>query len=291
MPYDVVIIGAGWSGVIAAYNLSKKGYSILVLEARNRVGGRAMTYVEGMPAPIDLGCSWIHGYKQGNPAKELAKEFGVTAKLPNKTDNLIYGLDGPLPTEIASRLQSNLGAARAAAYDHAQLNPEPPSSSVPLSEHLFSPSSSLFEDCNQSLAASYARSFEIPLGAPLESISLRWAGWENNFAGSDAAPENGFQPFIEKILDAATKNGAKLQLDECVKGIRNMKDEVVILTSKGEYQARSVLCTIPLGVLQQDPPIFSPALSARRQETISRTHVGVLEKIVLSYKETWWPSA
>lgn len=74
--YDTVIIGAGWSGAIAAQSLAMKGYKVLVLEARDRVGGRAQTWVGG-GAKIDVGCSWIHGYREGNPARGIAKSLGV----------------------------------------------------------------------------------------------------------------------------------------------------------------------------------------------------------------------
>jgi hypothetical protein len=66
------------SGAVAARDLASKGYSVLVLEARDRVGGRAKTWV-GPGAKIDVGCSWIHGYREGNPARGIAKELGVVS--------------------------------------------------------------------------------------------------------------------------------------------------------------------------------------------------------------------
>lgn len=60
---DTIIIGAGWAGVVASRYLAARGYSVLVLEARERIGGRARTFTHGMHSPIDLGCSWIHGGK------------------------------------------------------------------------------------------------------------------------------------------------------------------------------------------------------------------------------------
>jgi monoamine oxidase len=76
--YDTIILGAGWSGAVAAQTLSAKGYKVLVLEARDRVGGRAQTWVGG-GAKIDVGCSWIHGFREGNPTRGIAKSVGVVS--------------------------------------------------------------------------------------------------------------------------------------------------------------------------------------------------------------------
>src|SRR4030088_350021 len=60
--WDVVIIGAGVSGLAAAGELRKSGLSVLILEARDHVGGRAWTRHEpDLSAPIELGAEFIHG--------------------------------------------------------------------------------------------------------------------------------------------------------------------------------------------------------------------------------------
>jgi lysine-specific histone demethylase 1B len=76
--YDTIILGAGWAGAVAARELARAGHSVLVLEARNRVGGRAQTWTGG-GAVVDVGCSWIHGYKEGNPARGIAEGLGVVS--------------------------------------------------------------------------------------------------------------------------------------------------------------------------------------------------------------------
>jgi hypothetical protein len=104
--FDSIVLGAGFSGLVAARNLASKGHSVLVLEVRfhflpscrrtllilflpgcfpslfslqgrNRTGGRARSYLEGGHAPVDLGCSWVHGWAEGSPVRPLVESLGI----------------------------------------------------------------------------------------------------------------------------------------------------------------------------------------------------------------------
>lgn len=70
----MIVVGAGLAGLTAARVL--KQYKPLVLEARNRIGGRAHTYLE-TAQPVDLGCSMIHGYAEGNPLAQTLQELNL----------------------------------------------------------------------------------------------------------------------------------------------------------------------------------------------------------------------
>lgn len=80
---DVAIIGAGAAGLAAARTLEGSGLSSIVLEARDRIGGRAHTMIVGDGIPFDLGCGWLHSADE-NPFVGIAGKLGfqVERSLP-----------------------------------------------------------------------------------------------------------------------------------------------------------------------------------------------------------------
>jgi len=74
---DVAVIGAGAAGLAAARRLQQHGRSVLVLEARDRIGGRAHTVTTAAGLPVDLGCGWLHSADR-NPWVAIAREQGFT---------------------------------------------------------------------------------------------------------------------------------------------------------------------------------------------------------------------
>jgi phytoene dehydrogenase-like protein len=73
--YDTIVVGAGVSGLTAARLLAGSGQRVLVLEARDRIGGRTWTdRSDGLVT--DLGASWIHGVRD-SPLAEAVRAFGL----------------------------------------------------------------------------------------------------------------------------------------------------------------------------------------------------------------------
>lgn len=74
--FDIVIVGAGAAGMAAAARLSRAPLSVVVLEARDRIGGRAHTLRVRSDLPLDLGCGWVHSADR-NPLVPLLARKGV----------------------------------------------------------------------------------------------------------------------------------------------------------------------------------------------------------------------
>jgi monoamine oxidase len=72
---EVIVIGAGIAGLTAARDLGVDGPDVIVLEARDRIGGRIWTS-PALGVPADLGASWIHGY-ENNPIARLARRHSI----------------------------------------------------------------------------------------------------------------------------------------------------------------------------------------------------------------------
>src|ERR687887_1581479 len=72
---DVAIIGAGAAGLGAAHALKHSGLSFMVLEARDRVGGRAHTIMAAPDVVFDVGCGWLHSADR-NSFVPIAEQLG-----------------------------------------------------------------------------------------------------------------------------------------------------------------------------------------------------------------------
>lgn len=90
-PYDVVVLGAGFAGLTAARELSRRGHSVLVSEARDRIGGRTWTD-ERLGRRLELGGTWVH-WVQPHTWSEITR-YGLTVEASPKPETVLWRAGG-----------------------------------------------------------------------------------------------------------------------------------------------------------------------------------------------------
>ncbi len=169
----IVVIGAGASGLAAAQALSEAGREVIVLEARDRIGGRVLTD-RSLGAPLDLGASWIHGV-DGNPLTALADQVGAQRAVTQWRRMRVYDAEGRrrrylfLPRAFRHTLDYELGFAA----DMDDLDP----AALEMSDS-FPGDEAVFPGGYDQILPALAGDYPVRLGRPVDAVSWTGAGAE-----------------------------------------------------------------------------------------------------------------
>ena len=107
----VLVVGAGMAGLAAAIDLRAAGFTVVVIEGRDRVGGRISTDRSLDGVPLDMGATWIHGIR-GNPINALRTKYRLKVALTNYDAMLRYDADGlPLSAPREASMERGTFAA------------------------------------------------------------------------------------------------------------------------------------------------------------------------------------
>ena len=110
---DVAVIGAGAAGLAAAHELVTAGFDVLLVEARDRIGGRAWTLRDGAPAPLDLGCGWLHSADRNPWVQSRTTSASPSTSRPRPGHGrCATSVSRPANTRISRGLVEALGPAR-----------------------------------------------------------------------------------------------------------------------------------------------------------------------------------
>lgn len=281
-PWDVLIVGAGMAGLAAAGALRQGGCSVLILEARDRVGGRVWTRHEpDLTAPVEMGAEFVHG--RVPEALGLLQAAGKAALAISGTrwhlrNGQLESRNGDLFEEIRAALERS----------RALEKPDVPFATFldrSLQEGL-SP-----EACQ--LARTFVEGFDAadPARVSTHFVAREW-GSGGMLDDVQFRPADGYSSIVAALAGELGRDRIRLQLQTQVQRIRWVRGEVnVEATTLGEpFSARAnrAIVTLPLGVLQaQDSVQFVPALAAKR-EALAGLASGPVLKLGLRFRKAFW---
>ena len=270
----IVIIGAGAAGMAAAQDLQARGFrNVVILEARERVGGRIWTERLGGSVPVELGATWIHGIR-GNPVYDIVERRNI-ATAPTDYDNEVrYDQSG---RELAPVDEQLYRAYMRMSYDRPDLS----------LQEVFED----FVDVNGFGAADRVSwrqilnsRFEHEFGADISDLAISSYEGGSDLRGGDVVIPGGYS----QIADALAE-GLDIRLDHAVERIDYSGDEVEVTIGSGEaFAADRVIVTVPLGILQSGRISFEPPLPDSKRESIDALRMGVLNRTSLLFDEVFW---
>jgi monoamine oxidase len=285
---DVVVIGAGAAGLLAARDLSRAGCSVRVLEARDRVGGRLLEVHDPRArAPIELGAEFVHG----RPAVtyDLLREFGVA--VVDNGDAMFTARDGSLramqddPFAAASELLAPVLEREEDESVDAMIERS-------RSERDASPAAG---EWTRRLVSGFDAAD--PGRASARAIAAEWAG-DAAAGGAQSRPIGGYGPLVAHLA-RSLEAGASLAMRTVVERI-SMDEHGVSVFGRGlrgsvTVRARRALVTVPIGVLQAAAGEagaieFDPPLPDAKRRAIGGIVNGPVVKVVLLFREPFWES-
>ena len=260
--YDVVIIGAGAAGLAAARALQNSKVRVLVLEAKDRIGGRAFTDTVTFPGiPFDHGCHWLHSASL-NPLRKEADRLGFAynsgpsfeprARVssgrwldPAESQKVADGWD-VFDAEVDAIYKS--GKDVAVGTSVGRLHPWFPA---------------------------FANGFTLANAGTVDEASAKDLGTYKN-TGEDFPVRDGLGALIVRLAD-----GIPVQISTPVKAIDGGGRRIKITTAKGTVEARAVIVSVSSSILADGVIAFSGCDFSRHREAASACRLGVAEKVAV----------
>jgi monoamine oxidase len=267
---DIIVIGAGAAGLAAADELTRAGRSVLVLEARERVGGRCWTRrMPGLDIPVELGAEFIHG--EARVTHALLEQAGLGAvESVREQRTLASGRLQPVNAfaEAQQALRVATGLERDLSFDAFLARQRLPAKT-------------------KAFARLMVQGFDAadPKRVSARSIAEEWGGGE--LGASQPRPQGGYGALLGWLANTVLAAGARLCLGAVVKRIEWRRGRVSV---GGEFvgerftaHAKRAIVTVPLGVLQSGPLRFTQKRAALR-----KLAAGPVIRVAMRFHRAFW---
>jgi len=256
---DVVVVGAGSAGIAAAHTARAAGLSVVVVEAMDRIGGRAFTDTTTFGSPFDVGCAWLHKADE-NPYTSYARDNGFTLQAHEYDLERVWLGSKPVPAHLVNEAEGAMSEVISGA-------PEDVAASTVVD--LTSP---VDEAAGDYLGA-------LDMAVDLDELSTF------DYANADDLTPNFLCAQGYGSIVAHRGRGLPLRLNTPVRRVRWDGPGAVVETDAGSIRARAVIVTASTGVLASGAIRFTPDLPIATQEAVADIPMGMLAKIPLKIRD------
>ncbi len=266
--YEVIIVGAGIAGISAAKILDNNNISNIVIEANNRVGGRAKKAPESFGNWFDLGCSYLHE-GEINPFRTVAKSLNVPIDHQNgdifsiEKTKYLFG-EKPLLINKKKKIEKS--------YNNFL---------VELNFYRENVEDNRLSSCLNINDPNYPILFDYLTGLNgIEANLVSARDFASVNEGKDLIIESGLANMIDKWA-----TGININLNNQVKQINWGRKQIEIYTKSKKYVCKSVLLTVSNGILANEDIAFIPKLPDYKIRAIHNLPMGILNKIGVLFEE------
>jgi len=259
---DVLVVGAGAAGLAAAAALERAGRSVLVVEARDRIGGRCETHrIPGLHVPVELGAEFIHGRPPAT--MDLLRKAGVPAVDSTRTQLVSFN-DKLQPVNI---------------FTHAQRVAHKKVKGKDVSFRAFLQRQRL-PRLTRTLATMMVQGFDAadPRLASAREIVEEWSG--GGLGASQPRPWGGYGPLLRSLVTREFQ----LQVQTVVRAVRWKRGSVELSgTFRGKpwsaWAPRAVI-TLPIGVL--------PSVLKEKNPALRKLASGPVVRVAMAFRAAFW---
>ena len=290
---DVIVIGAGMAGVTAARTLvDDYNATVIVLEARNRIGGRLYAVNTTYAGYVDTGAMWIHEATPENPLYQLAEEQGEPlSRLVDYLSLKVFSTDGKVvPNDLFLRAyleQSNLKNSITRFQNEAKSDSSIQDESIYDMYQSFLTDNAIPENQVPMNNLLVNVDFQVLLNGNLTDLSSLRYGDAKTLPALDVFLYNGFDSLVKNM-----EPGLDIRLETPVEKVVQGEDGVTVVTKDGdEFKASYVLSTQSLGCLKSGYVEYDPPLPETKLRAIEDMGMGTFDKAILIFNQSYWDQA
>ncbi|KAL6986724.1 Polyamine oxidase 2 [Sarracenia purpurea var. burkii] len=293
---SVIVIGAGFAGIAAARALHDASIQVVLLESRDRIGGRVHTdYSFGFP--VDLGASWLHGVCKENPLAPLIGRLGLPLYRTSGDNSVLYDhdlesyalfdMDGnQVPQDLVKKVGEAFESILEETNQLRQECIEDMSISRAISIVFERKPELRLEGVSHKVLQWYLCRMEGWFAADADTISLKYWDQEELLPGGHGLMVRGYRPVINTLA-----KGLDIRLSHRVTKIARRYNGVKVAVEDGRtFIADAAIVAIPLGVLKSNSIMFEPRLPEWKEAAIEDLGVGIENKIILHFENVFWPN-